>query len=343
MRRGSARWCRNPVAVSKSLIPFRCRWRAYRGSRVTAKFTVVTVITQPVPFGARYPLFMRIALVAVWILGPLSLSAAIRMSLIRWGGDAHAYWVAVQAPLGYSRGPGYVDAFLYSPVFADLVRPLGLLPWPVFWLLWVALEGAALAWLLNPLPIRWSVPLWLLCTPELMNGNIYLFLAVAGVVGMRHPAAWVFPVLTKVVSGVGLLWFAVRGEWRRLAVAVGALIAVVAISYLFEPDAWAAWVAFLLRWRNAANDGQGGMLLRWVLAVVLVAFAARTGRSSLLPVAMVVANPIEVLTMLTMLTAIPRLRLLDEGSLNSWGPLGLGGSVSPVPPRIGRFGRRVNA
>lgn len=281
----------------------------------------MTVIAPPLRFSSRYPLFMRTALIGAWILGPLSLSAAVRMSFIRWGADAHAYWLAVQGPISYSRGPGHVDAFLYSPIFADVLRPFGLLPWPVFWLFWAALEGLALAWLLKPLPVEWAVPLWLLCTPEWMNGNIYIFLAVAAVVGMRHPAAWIFTVLTKVVSGVGLLWFVARSEWRSLTLAVGSLLALVGISYAVEPDAWLAWAAFLLRSRNATIDGQIGFVLRCVLACVLVVFAARGGRPWLVPVAMVIANPIGVLTMLTMLAAIPRLQAARAAPSHSrWSP-----------------------
>jgi hypothetical protein len=285
----------------------------------------VTVIPQPVRFSSRYPLFMRTALIGAWILGPLSLSAAVRMSFIRWGADAHAYWSAAQGPLVYSRGPGYADAFLYSPIFADILRPFGLLPWPVFWLLWAALEGLALAWLLKPLPVEWAVPLWLLCTPELMNGNVYILLAVAAVVGMQHPVAWIFTVLTKVVSGVGLLWFVARGEWRSLAVCVGGLLAVVGISYAVEPDAWRAWVGFLLHSRNAAIDGQTGFVLRCLVASAVVVFGARARQAWLVPVAMVIANPIGVLTMLTMLAAIPRLQAVGAAPGSSWWAPGFSG------------------
>jgi hypothetical protein len=218
----------------------------------------------------------------------------------------------------YAKGPGHVDAFLYSPIFWDVTRPLGVLPWPMFWLFWAAMEGAALAWLLKPLPVRWSVPLWLLCAPELMNGNIYIFLAVAVAIGMRHPAGWAFPVLTKVISGVGLLWFVARGEWRRLALAVGVVLAIVGTSYAFQPGEWTAWVEFLMQSRNAANDGQSGLLLRCVLAAAVVVFAARASKPWLVPVAIVVANPIMVLTMLTVLAAIPRLQGMAEPPGGRW-------------------------
>src|SRR3954454_25087015 len=133
------------------------------------------------------------------------------------GQDAHAYWASGHAALTYLRPPRHLDAFLYSPLVADLIKPLTLLPWPVFWVLWSGAELAALLWLLRPLPVRWVVPIVLCSTLELVQGNINVFLAVAVVVGMRHPIGWLFPLLTKVVTGVGLLWFVLRGEWRRLA------------------------------------------------------------------------------------------------------------------------------
>ena len=34
--------------------------------------------------------------------------------------------------------------------------------------------------------------------PALLIGNIEAFLAVAAVIGLRHPSAWAFPLLTKV-------------------------------------------------------------------------------------------------------------------------------------------------
>ena len=52
---------------------------------------------------------------------------------------------------------------------------------------------------------------------EVAGGNVSLLLAVAIVVGFRWPAAWALVLLTKITPGIGLLWFAVRREWRSLA------------------------------------------------------------------------------------------------------------------------------
>ena len=57
---------------------------------------------------------------------------------------------------------------------------------------------------------------------EFYLGNVHLLLALAIVLGFRWPAAWAFVLLTKITPGIGLLWFAVRREWRSLAIALGA-------------------------------------------------------------------------------------------------------------------------
>ena len=74
------------------------------------------------------------------------------------GLDSHAYWAAWTHPL-YSIPPGHVDAFLYSPVVAEVMWPLGHLPADLFIGLWAAAMLAVFAWLLRPAAARcgtWS-------------------------------------------------------------------------------------------------------------------------------------------------------------------------------------------
>ena len=74
-------------------------------------------------------------------------------------------------------------------MFAQLIRPLALLPRPAFLSLWMVAETAVFVWLTAPLPLRWRVPVLLACVPEMLMGNVYGYLALALVLGMRHPAA----------------------------------------------------------------------------------------------------------------------------------------------------------
>ena len=68
---------------------------------------------------------------------------------------------------------------------------------------------------------------WLAFFPvasELYHGNIDLILAAAIVAGFRWPVAWAVVLHTKLTPGIGLLWFAVRREWRPLLIAGAATI-----------------------------------------------------------------------------------------------------------------------
>jgi hypothetical protein len=263
----------------------------------------------PEEFARTYPSFMRLALFLAWTLGIIAVLAAGR-AIVNGdlGSDAHAYWSAGQEGPVYGRRPGERDAYLYAPVFLTLIRPLTLLPYPGFLALWIGLLAAVLFWLIRPLRVRWAVPIALCCSPELVIGNIFLLLAAAVVLGVRRPEAWVFPILTKVTSGVGFLWFAVRADWRGLARGVGSLALVVGVSYLFEPGLWHTWLRFLLEHRDGTPDGRLGFVLRCALAAALVVVAARRNQPWLLAPAVLLASPVlSSYIALTVLAALPRL------------------------------------
>ena len=220
--------------------------------------------------------------------------------------SAHAYWNVWR--LGpYQTAPGSIDAFNYSPAFAQAIYPLTLLPWPAFITVWSLAICGALLWLLWPLGTRWR---WLAVAytapAAVVIGNIEPFLAVAAVLGLRHPAAWAFPLLTKVTPGLGPVWFAVRREWASCAVAVGSTLAVVAASVAAAPGLWSSWIEFL-----ADNAGLATPYLplwaRLPVALGLVVWAASRGRSRWLPLAMVLAMPLWSSGVLLLLAAIPRL------------------------------------
>jgi len=61
--------------------------------------------------------------------------------------------------------------------------------------------------------------------------------------------------LTKVTPGVGLVWFAVRREWRSLAIAATATAVVVAVSAAVAPGAWAGWIGVSRPTRVRAGPG----------------------------------------------------------------------------------------
>jgi hypothetical protein len=166
---------------------------------------------------------------------------------------------------------------------------------PAFLWLWLALLVATLVWLGG------RRALLLLAFPpvalELYHGNVHLLMAAAIVLGFRFPVAWAFVLLSKVTPGVGLVWFAVRREWRRLAVAVAATAVVVAVSVVLDSRLWIAW------WTESVGPTAGGaplnqfsvpipLWLRVPLAVALVAWGGRTDRPWTVAAAATLALPV---------------------------------------------------
>jgi hypothetical protein len=233
------------------------------------------------------------------------------------GFDSHAYWLAARMPeTWYLLAPRLKDAYLYSPAFAELLWPLAQLSWPVFQALWAAIGAALLFWLLKPLGWRKGLTLAPFFVTEIMLGNIYILFAAALVVGLtRFPGAFAIFAITKVSPSIVVLWFIVRREWGKAAVAVGTTAAVVLVSAAISPQAWVDWGRFLL---TSAGDGSVGAPVRAVLAVVLVIWAARTDKAWLLAPAVLLACPVfGGWGPLAVLAAIPRLLLWADRSVTS--------------------------
>ena len=249
-------------------------------------------------------------LVGLWVatLG-LATYAVLLHARSGLGMDAHAYWVAVHSRQPYGIPPGTADAYLYSPLFVQVLHPFTALPWSVFCGLWLVMEATAFAWLLHPLPLRWKVPAFAFVLPEVLVGNIHALLAMAVVLGVRRPEGWVFPALTKVSPvGPGLLYLAARAEWVRLTRAVLAIVTLVGVSFALQPDLWRSWVVFLMSHRG---DDPVTVLCLPVAAVVTLV-AARRRATWLLVVAVWLTLPKATLLdphSLTVLAGIPRLLL----------------------------------
>jgi hypothetical protein len=184
--------------------------------------------------------------------------------------DAWAYWLTRSGPDYATLRQGDVGAYLYSPVFAQVIAPLVALPWPVFAGLWTAFEIPLLLWLSGRLAL-----VALLLPPvglSILLGQLDLAFAVVALVGIRWPAVWALPLLTKVTPGVGLVGFVAR------------------------KDAWRAWVAFLAR-MEFPSFGNGlyfvpiSIWVRLPVAALLVAWGARSDRRWVLPVGVFLALP----------------------------------------------------
>lgn len=229
-----------------------------------------------------------------------------------WGTaqEALCYWLPSLAD-PYARSSWTEPiAYVYSPAFLQLIGPIRWLPWPSFVGVWTAILIASVWLLVGP---RWFLLGLGVAAMEIAGGNISLLLALAILLGFRWPATWAFVLLTKVTPGVGLLWFAVRGEWRALGVAALATAVVVATSAVAMPTAWIDWIEVLVR--NAGRTGTWAavpipLAARLPFAVGLVVWGARTDHRWTVPVASLLALPALWYGSLAMLLAV--LALVDR-------------------------------
>jgi hypothetical protein len=253
------------------------------------------------------------------LLACLIYAALLFVNAIPLEVDAHSYWAAdplqpyVRTPLGiYSQ-----DAYFYSPAFTQLIGPLHALPWPIFAGLWALLMTGCLLFVAG----HWFG--WALIVPvvaiELAMGNVHLLMAAAMVAGFRYPGLWSLMVLTKITPGVGVLWFAVRREWRKLAVALGTTAALAGISILIAPGLWREWAEMLLglNGRPVVPSTPFDFVprpIRFVLAAWIVVWGARSDRRWAVPIAVTLAMPVVYINSLAMLVATPPLWLRDRNA-----------------------------
>lgn len=254
-----------------------------------------------------------VPLIVLWALVPIQVMVTVdAVRTWGWGWDSHAYWLAARNPDIYGTAPGTIDAFSYSPAFAQAIMPLAALPWPVFAAIWSTAAAAVLAWLLRPLGWLYGLALWLWCSWEIVSGNIFWLFAVVAAVGLRRPALWALPALTKITPAVGAVWFVVRREWRSVGWAAGVTAVIVGLSVLVNPQAWADWFTFLTE--NLASTTQPvGVaasvppVVRVPLAFALVVWGGLTARKWTIPASMVLATPVWGAAALVVFAALPSL------------------------------------
>ena len=226
------------------------------------------------------------------------------------GQDAYCYWQAGQDlahPYLHSEWNDPI-AYVYSPAFLQLASPLTALPGQAFMAVWTALLLGAVRVLTGPRLLAAGL-LFPFTAMEVAGGNVSLLLAVAIVVGFRWPAAWSLVLLTKITPGIGLLWFAVRREWRALGIALATTALIALLSFAVLPDAWRTWIDVVVR--NVAA-GKGGtwasvpiaLWIRLPIAVAVGVWGARTDRRWTVPVASRLALPARWSGGLSMLLAV---------------------------------------
>ena len=215
--------------------------------------------------------------------------------------DVHAYWLAGGSdhPYAGTIASGFDDSvnlykYRYPPPLAQVFSILHLVPFPIVAGLWIGMLYAIVLVLSG----KWA-PLVLLFPPtlaELYLGNVNLLIALAIVLGFRRPAAWSVVFLTKMTPGVGVLWFAFRREWRPFVIALGSTAAIAGISFALAPQLWREFLDAMTVQAGAAIDVPAAAIqislpIRLVVAVVVLAYAARSDRHWLVPVAATIAAP----------------------------------------------------
>jgi len=239
------------------------------------------------------PTWAALAMVVAGGLGFLAYTFLVQgpVSHIQ-GADAFAYW-SVDIVDPYRLRVGDFGAFTYSPPVAAIAHVAAVLPWQAFLTLWTVVLLALAVWLggRRALLVLAFPPVAI----ELYYGNINLVIAVAVVLGMTRPWAWTLVLLTKPTCGIGLLWFAARGEWRRLMVASAATLAIVLTSAMLLPGLWRDWVDLLVA--SAQQPPADAWLpipiwLRLPAAGALVWWGGRTDRPWTVPAAVTLALPI---------------------------------------------------
>lgn len=257
----------SPILTAVSEEP---NWLALSGLVLT-----VVIIAAAIALPARLPWALRTGAMLGGYAAAVVLLAMGAAGVLDGGGDAR---ILYDHPLPDPYSVAYEDlGFAYSPAAAQALFPFVQLPWGVFLGGWTALLIVALVRLVGPAaPLLMLAPFVAL---DVWYANVNLFLAYAIAMGLSRSAWWALVLHTKVTPGVGLVWFLVRREWGRLAVALALTVAIAAASFVLAPNLWSDWLG-LLSDASASDEVPwlGPLWLRLVAAALLVAWGGLTDR-----------------------------------------------------------------
>jgi hypothetical protein len=239
----------------------------------------------------------RMDIAAVGVVG-IAVGTGQAAGMLPYPMDAGAYFK--QAPLDHLyQSQWNATGYVYPPPMAQLLAPIHVLGWPLFIILWTTLIWIAMGWMLG----RWT---WLAVgcglvaafAPSLsplgvvlgyaLNGNVQLLLAAGVVLAMRRPGWWALGALTKLGTGIGVLYPLFRREWRAVAEAVALSATIVAVSFVLAPRLWFDWVTFMVSSLGVVSPLPMVPVpfpVRLLMSVAILWFAARTERTWLVPIA----------------------------------------------------------
>ncbi len=267
---------------------------------------------------------------SIWLIVAAAIGASLLLvvALVRWGApsDEYAYWLAARRifegqPL-YDPTVSIITpfAYLYPPPLAQALVPVAaVVPGWLFSIGWTVLMGLALFWLAGRDVLR---TLALVAFPpvavEFWFRNVHLFLAVLVVLGLRHASAsFAVGAAIKISPGLGIPYLAVRGRWRDAAIAAAVGLAMLVMSVILSPDAWRAYLDFVLSSDPLQQSAFVAVPLpiRAAAGLLVAIIAARLPRhlgDPLLVVAVTLALPSLWFTGLSLLVAIVPLVVADR-------------------------------
>jgi hypothetical protein len=263
---------------------------------------------------------LRLPPPALLVLAALGGCLLLVVAVNRWADpqDEHAYWLAGQrlltgAPLYDPTATAVTPyAYWYPPPLAQVLAPVSaVLSSAQFSWAWTALLLACLLWLGRGRPlVALALVAFLPVAVELWFRNVHLLLAaIVALAILRWPWMFALGAIIKLAPGLGIVYLLVRRRWRDAAIAVAVGLALVLVSVILDPGAWAGFVD-IIRGRGP-GDVAGLLPIPYAvraaagLALTIVAgrLAPRVGEP-LLVVAIVVASPTLWLDALAMLAAI---------------------------------------
>ncbi|MFI5258683.1 MAG: glycosyltransferase 87 family protein [Candidatus Limnocylindrales bacterium] len=226
--------------------------------------------------------------------------------------DVLAYWTAGRNLLDggsvYGIPEGGFNAYVYPPVFAQLVAPMSALPVEVFVWAWRALELACLrvtvgSWRNAGLAILFWPPV----IAEIDAGNVHLIVAAAVAMAIRGDARALVPAALTKFASLAAVPSALRFDRRGLLIGVGAGLAASAVSFALTPHLWFDYVSFITRATEPVSSGfdVGSFIWTPLRLAIAAGFAlAAVSRPRLSAVAVTLAYPVLWLNGLSTLTAL---------------------------------------
>jgi hypothetical protein len=246
---------------------------------------------------------------ATWLILSVAVVVAAWVTFYGAGSpvDAFAYWSAGNRPLA-PYAPQPCCDYVYSPLFLQAGWPLWHLPFAVFVAALRAAELGVVVWFAGPVA---AIALFLPpVATEINVANINLLIMAAVVGGFRWPVLWSFVLITKPTAGVGLLWFALRGEWRKAALPIGVAGIAALLSLYADPALWIGYIGVLAR----ADQTPGWpfpwpLWVHWIPGVIFIIWGARTGRQWPMVVGTILAMPrLYFVSPAMLLAVLPTLR-----------------------------------